>query len=304
MKKLLYLCFIMIVSGICFAYKDELILLYHDVSNYFMKEDIQVTKNDYYRDYNFLYLSNTDTFEPHSEQDIVNIFYTVINSGLDSFTFYCPKDYSDCTSVVAEIANDQTRLSHINNFVHPYNSFKHIETQFSSVGEVKITIDRSYTADDISAINAKVDEIYNLIVDPNASSTANIKTIHDYIINNSKYDSQRSDYNIISYKSDLAYGPLIQGYGICGGYSDAMQLFLEKLNIKNYKISSDSHVWNAVYLNDEWYHLDLTWDDPVTSNNSNILQDDFLLITTNELLQKEVKEHNFNQDIYLEFRQN
>lgn len=284
-------------------YKDELIHLYYDIPKYFIQEDIQLTKNDYYRDYNFLYLSNTDDFEPHSEQDIVNIFYTVINSGLDSFTFYCPKDYTDCTSDVAELANDQTRLSHINNFVHPYNSFKHIETKFSSIGEVRITINRSYTNDDILAVNAKVDEIYNSLINPNASKIENIRVIHDYIINNSKYDSQRSDYNIINYKSDLAYGPLIQGYGICGGYSDAMQLFLEKLNIKNYRISSDSHVWNAVYLNNAWYHLDLTWDDPVTSNKTDILQDDFLLITTDDLLKKEVKEHNFNQDVYLELKQ-
>lgn len=303
MKKFLYLSFVMIIIGICFMYKDELIHLYYDIPKYFIQEDIQLTKNDYYRDYNFLYLSNTDDFEPHSEQDIVNIFYTVINSGLDSFTFYCPKDYTDCTSDVAELANDQTRLSHINNFVHPYNSFKHIETKFSSIGEVRITINRSYTNDDILAVNAKVDEIYNSLINPNASKIENIRVIHDYIINNSKYDSQRSDYNIINYKSDLAYGPLIQGYGICGGYSDAMQLFLEKLNIKNYRISSDSHVWNAVYLNNAWYHLDLTWDDPVTSNKTDILQDDFLLITTDDLLKKEVKEHNFNQDVYLELKQ-
>ena len=45
-----------------------------------------------------------------------------------------------------------------------------------------------------------------------------------------------------TYASDIAYGPLFEGYGICGGYTDAMELFLEKMGIESYKISSDQHV--------------------------------------------------------------
>ena len=127
----------------------------------------------------------------------------------------------------------------------------------------------------------------------------NIKTL---TINNSKYDSGRSDFNMTTYKSDLAYGPLLQGYGICGGYSDAMALFLEKLGITNFKVSSDTHVWNAVLLDGKWYHLDLTWDDPVTSNKKDILQHEYFVLTTDELLSKEVKEHKFDRNIYLEFK--
>ena len=38
------------------------------------------------------------------------------------------------------------------------------------------------------------------------------------------------------YKSEIAYGPLFEGYAVCGGYTDLMELFLEKMNIKSYKI--------------------------------------------------------------------
>ena len=110
-------------------------------------------------------------------------------------------------------------------------------------------------------------------------------------------------FNIINYKSDIAYGPLFEGFGICGGYSDTMALFLEHFDIKNYKVSSDKHVWNAVYLDGVWYHLDLTWDDPVTQNNINVLTDDFFLISSNELINKDVSEHQFDVNVYSELKE-
>ena len=50
-----------------------------------------------------------------------------------------------------------------------------------------------------------------------------------------------------------------------------MELFLEKMNVKSYKISGEKHVWNAVEINGVWKHLDLTWDDPVASDGNDYL---------------------------------
>ena len=80
-----------------------------------------------------------------------------------------------------------------------------------------------------------------------------------------------------------------------------MELFLEKMNVKSFKISSENHVWNAVYLNNKWYHLDLTWDDPVASNGKDYLEHDYFLIDTNKLLSLETEQHQFNKEIYKEF---
>lgn len=300
-RTIIYICFVTIVTVLCCFFSEELVTLYYDTIRYFSNENTKITKNEYFRENDFLYVQNTVDYEPNNAQDIANIFYTVINSGQDYFTFYCPRDYDNCLNDVKELASDQTKLSHINNFVHPYNGFKHIEIQYTSSGQVDISITRSYTDDEIEAVNSQVENIYSRIVNENSPVRDNIKAVHDYIINNSKYDSARSDYNMLTYKSDIAYGPLLQGYGICGGYSDAMALFLERLGVTNYKVSSATHVWNAVYLDGKWYHLDLTWDDPVTSDHSDILQHEYFLLTTNQLLSKEIEEHNFDKSIYLEF---
>ena len=69
------------------------------------QESIVLNKNEYYRDYSFDYVQTTDNFIPENKQDLLNIFYTVINSGQESFTFYCPKNYKKCSTEVQQIAN-------------------------------------------------------------------------------------------------------------------------------------------------------------------------------------------------------
>ena len=301
-KILLLIGLIFILTGLIIMRKDDILTLFN---KYMSPNSISVSleKNKYYRNYDFELIQNTDDFSPNSYQDILNIYYSVINSGVEDFTFYCSKEYDNCLNDIQEIANDQTLLSNINNYVHPYNSYSHIETQFDSLGKVKIITTKTYNNKEIKEINTEVDKIYNKIVNPNNSIKDNIKIIHDYIINNTKYDTLRSDQNIRKYHSDIAYGPLFEGYAICGGYTDLMQLFLEKLNVKSFRISSSDHVWNAVNIDNTWYHLDLTWDDPVADDNIDRLNYDFFLIDTKQLQDKEKTKHEFNQDNFRELKE-
>ena len=308
MKKIARLMFtfglLLILTGVILIRKDNITTLFntHFSSNntkFSIKE-----VNEYYRDYDFLFVQNISGKVPSNYQDLLNVYYTIINSGKDEFTFYCPKnEYTDCISDIESIANNQTLLSNINNYVHPYNAFSHIETEFDNLGKVTITIERHYSKDDIKKINEKVEEIFNKIYNDKVSPQDNIKAFHDYIIENTKYDSDRSDKNIIKYRSDTAYGPLFEGYAICGGYTDLMELFLEKMNLKSYKVSSYMHIWNVVKINDKWYHIDLTWDDPVLSDGTDSILHDYMLIDTSKLLELEKSQHNFNQDIFLEVKE-
>lgn len=300
-RTIIYICCVSVITIICCIFNDEIVTLYYDTIRYFSSGENVLEKNEYFREVDYLYVQNTTSYKPKNSKEIKNLFYTIINSGDDSFTFYCPRDYENCLNDVKALATSQAELSHINNFVHPFNGFKHIEIQYTSSGQVDVSIVKSYSDDEIKEINNKVEELYSRLVNPNMTTIDNIKVIHDFIINNSKYDTARSDYNMTTYKSDIAYGALLQGRAVCGGYSDAMALFLEKLGVKNFKISSESHVWNALYIDGKWYHLDLTWDDPVTSNNTDVLQHDYFMLNTDELHSKELKEHLFDKNIYLEF---
>ena len=287
-KSLVILGITFIIIGVLFSYQEDLQKIYYQVLRRFTQGELVLKKNQ---------------LEPTNRQELLNTFYTIINSGEEEFTFYCPDSYSSCLDEVEQIANDQDLLSHINNFVHPYNGFNHIETQYDSLGKVTVYIKKSYSKKQIQELESKIDELSQELILPGDSDINNIRRVHDYIINHSIYDSNRSDYNITTYNSDIAYGPLFQGYGICGGYTDAMELFLEEMGIKSYKISSDQHVWNAVYLDGKWVHLDLTWDDPVVSSGENLLEHNFFLIDTSTLLALEQTEHIFDQNIYSELKE-
>ena len=300
MKKYIILLFLVILFGFTFAFRRPLYNLYR---TYFVKEnkDVVLTEsNDYTRDYDFNYVQITDDFTPNDYQGLLNIYYTVLNSGVEEFSFYCTDEYSSCIDDVDSLANNQKVLSTINNFVHPFNSFRHLETSYDDYGKVTLKIEHIYSNSDIKLIEAKVKEVESEIWNNSMSNEDKIKEAHNYIINNSKYDSDRSDNNIVRYKSDTAYGTLLEGYSLCGGYTDAMELFLEDMGIKSYKISSENHVWNAVNLDNTWYHLDLTWDDPITTDGSDILEYNFFLITTSELNELENEQHNYDKNVYNE----
>ena len=298
MKKLLFFLFLVVSSGFIYNYREELLKFY---DQYFVPIEDKITKlekNDYYRNYDFSYVKNTDDFIAKSKDNLLNIYYTIVNSGMNDFTFYCHPDYANCINDVYDLANDQETVSNINNFVHPYNSFKSLSTEVESTGKVTLHLTKVYDDNMIVILNYKVDEIIKKEIKPEDSARDKIKIIHDYIINNSKYDKERSDNKIINYKSDNAYGVLIENFGLCGGYTDAMMLFLEKFNIPNYKISTENHVWNYVKVEDKWWHLDLTWDDPVAEDGRDILDDSYFLITDATLFSIEKKEHNYDKEIY------
>lgn len=298
-KTLATLGLLLIFIGLFLMKKDDINTI---INKYFKWNNIVTLgdKNEYYRDYDFDFVQNTNNFRPNNYQDLLNIYYTVLNAGKSNFTFYCPNSYDNCLSDVKKLANDQDTLSDINNYVHPFNGFNHIESEYDSLGRVTINIIRSYDDNDIKMITSKIDELLPQLVSNTNSLENNIKNVHDYIINNSKYDSNRSDKGVTSYKSDTAYGPLFEGYALCGGYTDLMELFLERMNIKSFKVSSENHIWNAVYINNNWKHLDLTWDDPVATDGKDYLEYNYFLIDTDQLLTLEQTEHNFNLKHYKE----
>lgn len=301
MKKLIVLIVCILAVGLVYVYKDGITKFFVESTDKFNKNDLVIPDVNEYKifDGKYSYVSNTNNFVPQSKQDILNIIYTTLNSGWDEFTFYCPKEYKECVDEVVDITNDEVILSNINGFVHPFNSFKSIETAYNTQGKITLNIHKLYTKDMIKEINNTIDKIYMEQLDSTMNDEEKIKAIHDYIINNSKYDNDRIS-GITKYNSNTAYGNLIEGYGICSGYTDAMAIFLNKMGILNYKISSDKHIWNLVYLNGKWLNLDLTFDDPVTDTGEDVLQHDYFLIDTDKLLDLDKNEHTFNKDVFKE----
>ncbi len=92
---------------------------------------------------------------------------------------------------------------------------------------------------------------------------------HDYICENTTYDM-----DTFGSVGASVHNTLINGRAVCEGYARAMQILLDKSGIYNYLIIGDGtadgetepHMWNIVQLNNENYHLDVTWNDNDESN--------------------------------------
>lgn len=273
-----------------------------------IKREISIPRENEYVMHNLDvdFVKTTNDYFPNSKQEILNIYYTALNSGWDEFTFYC--NYDNCIKDVNDLSTDTLLLSNLNSFVKPFNQYSTISTYTTPLFNAKVNIKilKTYDKDEIRLITNRVNEIYQELELSNYTDDEDkIKLVHDYIINHTKYDSLKIDnINDDTYKSETAYGPLFEGYAVCSGYADLMALFLDKMGIKNMRVATATHVWNLVYLDDKWYHLDLTWDDPYSTNGDNVLNHNFFLIDYTQLKQWNTSEHNFDEKIYIEATSN
>jgi len=126
-KKLILVAIFAAVIVAVYLYRTQIVDFFVTLTNP-RKEIVIKDPNEYKVPWDFDYVQNTDNFEPQNYQELLNIFYTVVNSGWENFTFYCPDNYKECIDDVQKVADNQKILSYINNFVHPYNSYQALHT--------------------------------------------------------------------------------------------------------------------------------------------------------------------------------
>ena len=284
------------------------IMNYNDVTTYVNKIVRKYSKNnvvvpDYtknHRLYIFKSMKETTNFEPHSIEDLKSIYFTVLNNGWDTFTFYCPFDYESCVEDVKEIANSKNNdyITLINNYVSPYNSYRRYNTTIVDDNKITLSIDKLYTDEEIAKINSVLDPYINKNFNTKNIKLKDIEKLHDYLISKITYDNDYKKGDEIT-DSNKATGAILKGVALCSGYSDAFAIALDKINIPNFKINSVEHEWNAIYFNNKWTHIDLTWDDDEINKNNNR---NFFMIDTATLYKKDKKDHNFAEDLYLELK--
>ena len=292
---------IIIVTVCAFGKKTIIYKYYEHNINEKNKNNIE---NKYFLEDHFNYIKNYKQISLKSKEELINYIYYALNSGFDYSERLIDKNYITYQEDINYLTKNKGKhfkeeVSILNNFVHPFNSSENIKISYGGDYIIGITIKKAYTEEEIKELNETIDKIINDKITNNMPIREKIKILHDYIIDNTEYDELKNkNINDTTYKSQTAYGALIEGHATCNGYADAMAIFLNKINVINYKISNEDHIWNLVYLDGNWYHLDLTWDDPVSEINVN--RDTYFLITTEELEKLNDGSHNYNKNIYSE----
>ena len=96
-----------------------------------------------------------------------------------------------------------------------------------------------------------------------------VLAIHDEIIKRYQYWTLRdgeTDYHV---NTSNAYSFAKYGEATCQAYAQLFNVVMKRLGINTTFCNNSNHQWSMVELNGKWYHVDLTWDDPVFDNGAN-----------------------------------
>lgn len=142
-----------------------------------------------------------------------------------------------------------------------------------------VTVSSTYKMDSskMKKLDTKVKLIVSKIVKSDTDITTKERVIHDWIANNTEYDNSHSIYE--------HFTTLEEHVGVCEGHTLLAQKMFEIASIKSKvvegTIQGEKHSLNLVQTEDGWRHVDITWDDPVTPDGSDIIKHDYFNVKDN-----------------------
>lgn len=161
---------------------------------------------------------------------------------------------------VSKISLNIKKTTHLNNVTYSLAIVSEDETGYLKDGLTsKIDVN--------SILNQIKDNRDSIIRNVTGDKYSKVLQVHDWIIENLEYslDIQNANtYNL--------YGALINKSAVCEGYAEAFKYILDELGIPCILVSgtatnsegiTENHAWNYVQIDEKWYAVDTTWDDPI-----------------------------------------
>lgn len=127
----------------------------------------------------------------------------------------------------------------------------------------------------------KLKSIAKKLVKKNMTDDEKVKAVHDYMVLNCAYDQENYLNGTVPQESYAVKGFLENHTAVCEGYAKTFYAFMQIMGIPCRKVSGTgnggAHAWNLVKLNGKWFHIDVTWDDPVPDRPGQVRYEYFLL---------------------------
>ena len=199
------------------------------------------------------------------EKEVYSLLYEGLSKG--SKKIDCQKanaNEEQLTKAIDAVLNDHAELFWIDN---------QYEFTYDSDGGIieDVTFDffdfasTSDKLDDAKAAFEKAADDILAGIGSQQSAVEYERAIHDYICKNTAYD-ESAPYN------QSAYSVIVLHRSVCAGYSRAFQYLMNRAGLTCYYVpgtTTDSsiagedgaHAWNIIYLDGEYYNVDVLWDD-------------------------------------------
>lgn len=173
------------------------------------------------------------------------------------------------------IYNDENRLFYISPTIEYVTD--------ASTGYIRsMKVGYTFSKEKIKTMQAEIDEETDKILSMITSDMSDydiVKLFHDYIIVNCKYNSDAANPNSI-------YGTLVEKNALCQGYSQSFTYLCSLVGIDSFivlGVANEPHMWNVVKMGGDYYHIDLTWDDPDRPKSPDSVRYDYFGLTDDRI---------------------
>ena len=278
MKKIKNICLVLnlvflLLIGSEYAYAEPIIgTVSEDVLD-IISERVEkgVEKGDKYIDFTDLQIyieimSDAEYSEYDKINDVICAAWTkkgffTIGDMKEAFCYY--KIITEPTEEAIEIGNTYNMLMGVEiDFNNVYRN-EDGTGNIKKIAEDKATIKKEFETA-LSMVNSEMSDFDKALV------------LHDYLVAYVNYpDPEKQVDGVDCYKEEhyTMAELLCRGEGVCCAYARVYRALLDECNIPAITVDSTelNHEWNMIYIDGNWYHVDVTWDDEkyimgVTSN--------------------------------------
>lgn len=212
-------------------------------------------------------------FLTDEEKELYHQVYDAVRQINQSVNFTNSISTESLDHIMTAFAYDHPEFYWASNYVYYLDGnqmVKNIEYELN--GDEEQTLQRIY--DTADAIIADM---------PRTSQYDSYKYIYQYLTDNTRYDLDAPVDN------QQVTSVLFDHISVCAGYSKTFQLLCQRAGLESVYVTGfvpetdeygDTHAWNLIKLNDNYYWSDVTWGDPIVPENEENIQTLFYFCTS------------------------
>lgn len=205
---------------------------------------------------------------------------------VSGYRLYNNRDAESVSQIMTEVVNQTPGL-----FYTGMQFSKYVVMETTQIKAIKLEYANSFCNADGSVNIPKIRKVQAQIrtqvkkamkcVKSGMSPLEKALVLHDYLIANTQYlEEESKEYRYSE------WGVFVKGKANCQGYSLAYSILMQEAGIPvRYVVSEEMlHMWNQIKIGGKWYHVDVTWDDPLDTRLKKdqyglVLHDRFLCST-------------------------
>lgn len=226
-----------------------------------------------------LQMSHVQVFANYQEDDVatahsIETLQSLINKEVMQLSTEFSIRYTGDISEIKDELTEITKTAIQNSYI--YTNISSFKWKYDGYNN-NIVIEFTFTYHISQTEAAFVEQTLSTIIAPmhGLSDIEKLQAAHDFIVLTAEYskETEGSQYS--------PYTLLTENKGVCQAYALVLYRMLEMLGFEvQYvpgKVGEQLHAWVLVKLDHEWYHIDVTWDDPLPDRKGEVRYQYFLV---------------------------